>query len=305
MNQPAVMPKVKPVKPKTLLIREQKWFTPYLYIFPILLFSVLFTYYPFFRTFLYSFSTVNFKGEITAFSGFDNYKYLFSNQNFYAALFNTIQLVAMFVPLNLIISLGLALLCRKRRTLSAGYELMFTLPMAISMSALSLIFKLMLNPTVGIVNQLLGIDWGWFMDKRYALIGILLVCLWMGISFDFLLFLSALRNVPVSLTEASVIDGAGPVTRFFRIHLPIISPTVFFVVCTNVIQSIMVSGPIMIITEGGPFRSTTTLLYMMYTSGYQSSNYSLAACLSMVTFVLTLGFTILAFSYERKKVHYQ
>lgn len=303
MNQTEVMLKVTPVKLKSPVI--QKWITPYLYVFPILLFSVLFTYYPFFRTFLYSFSTVNFKGEITAFSGLENYKYLFSNQNFYTALFNTIKLVAMFVPLNLIISLGLALLCRKRRKTSAAYELMFTLPMAISMSAFSLIFKLMLNPTVGIVNQLLGIDWGWFTDTGYALIGILLVCLWMGISFDFLLFLSALRNVPVSLTEASVIDGAGPVTRFFRIHLPMISPTVFFVVCTNVMQSIMVSGPIMIITEGGPFRSTTTLLYMMYTSGYQSSNYSLAACLSMVTFVLTLGFTILAFSFERKKVHYQ
>lgn len=287
------------------LIRKQKKCIPYLYILPIIFFAVLFTYYPFVRTFLYSFSTVNFKGEIAAFSGLENYEYLFSNQSFTTALLNTIKLAAMFVPLNLIISLGLALLCRKRRTLSPAYELMFTLPMAISMSALSLIFKLMLNPTVGIVNELLGIDWGWFTDKGYALIGILLVCLWMGISFDFLLFLSALRNVPVSLTEASIIDGAGPVTRFFCIQLPMISPTVFFVVCTNVIQSIMVSGPIMIITEGGPFRSTTTLLYMMYTSGYQSSNYSLAACLSMVTFVLTLGFTILAFSYERKKVHYQ
>ncbi|MFA9380416.1 MAG: carbohydrate ABC transporter permease, partial [Acetanaerobacterium sp.] len=195
--------------------------------------------------------------------------------------------------------------CNRRRKLSAVYELMFTLPMAISMSALAMIFKLMLNPTAGIVNHIFGIDWGWFTNKHYALYGILLVCLWMGIAFDFLLFLAALRNVPVSLIEASIIDGAGPLTRFFHIQLPIISPTMFYVVCTNVMLSIMTSGPVMIITEGGPARSTTTLIYMMFTSGYQSSNYSLASCISLVVFALTLGFTLLAFSFERKGVHYE
>lgn len=299
-------PTVEALQRKRLVLAP-KWrqYLPYLYIFPILLFSVLFTYYPFFRTFLYSFSIVNFKGEITAFVGLDNFKYLFSNQSFFHALGVTLRLVAMFVPLNLIISLGLAVLCNKRRKLSVAYELMFTLPMAVSMSALAMIFKLMLNPTVGIVNQIFGIDWGWFTDKNYALYGILLVCLWMGIAFDFLLFLAAMRNVPVSLIEASIIDGAGPLTRFFYIQLPIISPTIFYVICTNVMLSIMTSGPVMIITEGGPVRSTTTLIYMMFTSGYQSSNFSLASCISLVVFALTLSFTLLAFSFERKGVHYE
>ncbi len=278
---------------------------PYLYLLPILIFSALFTYYPFIRTFLYSFSTVNFKGEITKFIGLENFKFLFSNPNFYNALAVTMRLVVMFVVLNLIFSLGLALLCCKKRKLSWLNELMIILPMAVSMSALAMIFKLMLNPTAGIINHILHIDWGWFSDKQYALLGILLVCLWMGISFDFLLFLSALRNVPVSVMEAAAIDGAGPFTRFFRIRLPIISPIVFYVICTNVIQSIMTSGPVMILTEGGPARSTTTLVYMMFTSGYQSSNYSLSACISLVVFALTLLFTVLAFSFEKKGVHYQ
>lgn len=291
-------------QPKTKTAKAGKRLLPYLYIMPILLFAVLFTYYPFIRTFLYSFSKVNFKGEILGFVGLDNFKYLFSNQNFFIALKNTLKLVAMFVPLNLILSLGLAMLCNKSRKLSSVYETMFTLPMAVSMSATAMIFKLMLNPTMGILNHLLGIRWGWFMDKQYAIYGILLVCLWMGLSFDFLLFLAALRNVSASLIEASIIDGAGWFRRFWHIQLPIITPTVLFVVCTNMMLSIMTSGPVMILTEGGPVRSTTTLIYMMYTSGYQSSNYSLAACISLVVFVLTLGFTVLAFAFERKRVHY-
>lgn len=283
---------------------KKGWYIPYVYILPIILFSVLFTYYPFIRTFLYSFNTVNFKGELVGFAGFKNFHYLFTNKTFYIALVNTLKLVLMFVPLNLFIALSLALLCNKKRKASPIYEFMFTLPMAISMSALAMIFKLMLNPTSGIVNRILGINWGWFSDKKYALIGVLLVCLWMGLSFDFLLLLSALRNIPASIIEASKIDGAGLFIRFFKIQLPVISPTIFFVICTNVMQSIMTSGPVMILTEGGPMRSTTTLIYMMYTSGYQSSNYSLASCISLVVFILTLGFTVLAFSFEKKKVYY-
>lgn len=287
------------------LRRKLKSVKPYIYILPILLFAVLFTYHPFVRTFLYSFSVVNFKGEMTSFAGLDNFKYLFSNQNFYIALKNTLLLVIMFVPLNLILSLGFALLSNKRRKFSAAYETMFTLPMAVSMSAVSMIFKLLLNPTVGIVNTFFHLNVGWFSDKRYALLGILLVCIWMGVAFDYLLFLAALRNVPAQLMEAATIDGAGWLTRLFRIQLPMVTPTILFVVSTNIMQSIMTSGPIMIITEGGPARSTTTLIYLMFTSGYQSSNYSLASCVSLVTFLLTLGFTLLAFAFERKRVHYE
>lgn len=296
------------VKPSAKGRKRKLWIgklLPYLYLLPILVFAILFTYYPFIRTFMYSFSKVNFKGEITGFAGLNNFIYLFTNQNFRIALQNTLQLVAMFVPLNLMLSLGCAMLSSKPRRFSAVYETMFTIPMAVSMSATAMIFKLMLNPTMGIVNHLLGIHWGWFNDKQYAIIGILLVCLWMGLAFDYLLFLSALRNVPQHLIEASILDGAGWFSRFWHVQLPIITPTVLYVVCTNIMLSMMTSGPVMILTEGGPVRSTTTLIYMMYTSGYQSSNYSLASCISLVVFVLTLGFTLLAFTFERKRVHYE
>lgn len=278
---------------------------PYLYLLPILAFAAAFTYQPFTRVILQSLHRVNRGGELLAFVGGDNFGRLFSGGAFWNAFVITMKLVTLYVPISLILSLALAMLCTRRRKFSSVYELAFLLPMAISMSALSMIFKLLLNPTSGIVNQLLSVRWGWFLDKQFAIYGILLVCIWMGLSFDFLVFLAAMRNIPPSVIEAATIDGAGPITKFVHIYLPMLSPMIFYIVCTNIIQSIMTSGPVMIITEGGPARSTTTLIYMMYTSGFQSSDYSTAACISIIVFVLTLLFTLLSFSFEKKGVHYQ
>lgn len=100
-------------------------------------------------------------------------------------------------------------------------------------------------------------------------------------------------------------DGAGFFTILWHIKLPNISPTLLYVLCTNMVLAMMTCGPVMILTQGGPSRSTTTLIYMMYSSGYGSGNYSLAACVSVITFAMTLTFTVIAFMVSRKKVHYQ
>ena len=177
--------------------------------------------------------------------------------------------------------------------------------MAVSMPAASQIFKMLLEPTMGILNYRLGLNIGWFSDPKTALFGIVMVCLWIGIPFDFLLFLSALRNIPANLMEAADLEGVGVLRRLLRLQLPLTTPTVLYVVCTNMVLAMMTSAPVMIITGGQPSHSTVTLIFMMYTSGYQSSNYSLAACISLVTFVLTFGLVLLAFIFDHRKVHYQ
>ncbi len=278
---------------------------PYLFLLPIFVFSVAFVYYPFIKTFLYSFSVVNFKGQITGYAGLENFKSLFSKSVFTTALMNSLKLTLYNVPLTLAITLGLALLANKKRRLGMIYETMFTLPMAISMSIAAMIFKVLLNPTVGYFNHLLGLNVGWYTDRHAALFGILQVTVWMGVAFDFLLFLSALRGLPDQLIEAATIDGAGFFRRLFRIQIPLVTPTILYVVCTNMVLAMMTSGPVMIITQGGPARSTTTLIYLMYTSGYGSSNYSLASCVSIVAFLLTFGLTVLAFALEHRTVHYE
>lgn len=272
---------------------------------PILIFALLFVYYPFLKTLVNSLCAVNDKGEIQGFVGLENFRYVFGRNDFKKALKNSILITLINVPVTLILTISLALLATKKRRLSPVYETMFTLPMSISMSAACMIFKSMFSPTLGWVNAFFGTNLGWFESKDMALYTCIILTVWMGVGFDFLLFQSALRGIPRHVMEAAELDGAGFFTRVFKIQLPMISSTVFYVLCTNTVLAMMTSGPMIIITQGGPSRSTTTLMYMMYASGYGSSNYGLAAVVSMVAFALTFGFTLVSFLYERKKVFYQ
>ena len=265
-----------------------------LFLAPILVFAVLFVYYPFVK------SIVNQKGNVTGFAGLDNYKYVFGRNDFKKSILNSLIITGINVPITLVVTILLALIANKKRRLSPLYETLFTMPMAVSMSAACMVFKSMFSPTLGIINAMLGTQLGWFESRATALYTIIILTVWMGIGFDFLLFLSALRGIP-----SHIMDGAGLFTRIFKIQLPLISPTILYVMCTNLVLAMMCSAPMIIITQGGPSRSTTSLMYLMFASGYGSSNYSLAAVVSIVTFLLTFGFTVVAFMFERKKVHYQ
>ena len=276
-----------------------------LLILPMAVFALGFIYYPAVKTIIQSFGVVNFRGELTGFAGLENYRYLFSRREFAAALRNTLTLALVNVPVTVILTIGFAWLCRKRRALSPILETLFALPMAVSMSSVALIFRVLLNPTVGYLNYALGLSVGWLTDRHYALPSILMMTVWMGIAFNFLLFLSAFRGIPQDLLDSASLEGAKTWQVFRYIELPLISPTMLYVVCTNMIQAMMTNGPILILTQGGPARSTTTLIYLMYTSGYGSSKYSLAACVSVITFLLTLGFTLVIMRTERGSVHYQ
>lgn len=286
-------------------LKTQKTLTIIAFMAPIMIFAILFVYYPFIKTIINSVCAVNDKGEILRFVGLENYEYVFGRSDFSKALKNSILITLINVPCTLVLTISLARLAMKKRRLSPIYETMFTLPMSISMSAACMIFKSMFSPTLGFINAFFGLELGWFESRDTALYTCLILTIWMGIGFDFLLFQSAFRAIPQHVTEAADLDGANFFTRLFKIEVPLISSTIFYVLCTNTVLAMMTSGPMIIITQGGPSRSTTTLMYMMFASGYGSSNYSLAAVVSLVAFTLTFGFTVLSLIFERKKVHYQ
>ncbi|MBR1606719.1 MAG: sugar ABC transporter permease [Clostridia bacterium] len=278
---------------------------PYLYLLPMLVFALGFVYYPFAKTVAQSVSVVNFRGEITGFAGLENFRYLFSRREFSIAMQNTLKLMLINVPVTLILTCLLAWFSNRRTFLSPVYETLLALPMTVSMPVITLIFKVLLNPSVGFVNYALGLDVGWYTDRHTAMAGILMLTVWMGIGFNYVLILNAFRGIPEDLIGCARLDGAGPLRMLFSIQLPLISPTLLYVVCTNMIQAMMTSGPVMILTQGGPSRSTTTLIYLMYTAGYRSANYGLAACVSLVAFALTFGFAVMLFVLEERRVHYQ
>jgi len=277
---------------------------PYLFLAPMAALSALLCYYPFARTLAHSLSVVNARGQITSFAGLGQYAALMQRPQFAAALRNTLLLALMNVPVTIGLTLACALLTGRRRRFGAVSELLLMLPMAASMSMASLVFKTMLSPSVGIVNYALRLDWGWFTKRQSALTGIAAVTVWLGLGFNYLLLLAAVRALPDSLMEAATLDGANARGRFLHISLPLLSPTVFYAALNNLVLSLMTAGPVILLTQGGPQRATTTLVYLLYASGYGSANYALAGCAAVTAIALTAGVSSLLFRLEKRSVHY-
>lgn len=275
-------------------------------LLPIMVFAIAFVYLPFIRTIINAFSRVNSKGIIKGFAGLENFIYTYSRKDFLPALKHTLIIAIFNVPITLVITLTLALLSQKKRRLSAVYETMFTLPMSVSMSAACMIFKSMFSPSVGFINYFFSLKLGWFESAETALAACIILIVWMGIGFDYLLLLSALRGIPKSVMEATEVDGISLWRKIFLVEIPLISPTIFYIFCTNLVLCMMTSAPMIIIMGVSPESSATnTLMSMMYQSGFSSSDYGLAAVLSLTAFILTLLFTILSFVAEKRRVHYE
>lgn len=275
-------------------------------LLPIMVFAIAFVYLPFIRTIINAFSRVNSKGIIKGFAGLENFIYTYSRKDFLPALKHTLIIAIFNVPITLVVTLTLALLSQKRRRLSAVYETMFTLPMSVSMSAACMIFKSMFSPSVGFINYFFSLKLGWFESTETALAACIILTVWMGIGFDYLLLLSALRGIPKSVMEATEVDGISLWRKIFLVEIPLISPTIFYIFCTNLVLCMMTSAPMIIIMGVSPESSATnTLMSMMYQSGFSSSDYGLAAVLSLTAFLLTLLFTILSFVAEKRRVHYE
>lgn len=278
--------------------------TPYFYMLPALFLAAVFCLWPFVKTIINSLSIVNYSGKVVEFVGLENFKELFASSSFRTSLKNTFRFTALFVPANVIICMGCALLCYRKRKGTAFNELLFFLPMAVAMSSAAMIFKALFNPMIGVVNWVLGVDINWFNDPSKAMFTLVTLGVWLDIGLDFILLLAALRNVPQQLLESAELEGAGAWSKFWRIQLPLVTPTLLFILCTNIKDAMLIAAPVMILTEGGPYRSTQTLVYQMYLEGFRSGNYTLGSTISVVVFLLTLVLMLLLFRFEKRGVYY-
>ncbi|WP_213585397.1 carbohydrate ABC transporter permease [Paenibacillus sp. J2TS4] len=300
-NTPPLHPRSGRKKGKKRISHSIK---PYLFLLPCLFFVVLFTYYPFAKTLHLGFTLVDMNGDPVEFVGLENYIEVFKDKQFARTLLNTLKYTVVTIPGIFVISLTLALLAEKRRKGSTIYQVMFALPMAVSMSSTVMIFQLLMNPTIGMFNYITGLGINWFGDENYAMLGIAILSIWMGLGINFLFLLASLRNVPQELLESASIEGANYIQQFTKIKFPLITPTVFFLICTDLIGALMVFGPVMILTKGGPMGSTETMIYWMYTEAFEKGKYGYGSAIAVIIFFLVMLFTLLTFIYERRGVHY-
>jgi sn-glycerol 3-phosphate transport system permease protein len=280
---------------------------PFFYLSPALLFFLTFTYYPFLKTIVSSFFLVNRLGKFREFVAFENYIRILAAPEFILSVKNTFVYMFLNAPVSIFISLILAIIANRKTRSSKIYETLFALSMAMSMSVAAMIFRLAYNPTIGAFNYLLGTTINWLNDPSWAMISISLIATWLNIGYNFLFLLAAVRGIDVSLIESASLDGAGVVRKTIRIILPIISPTVFFLIVTQMAKSMMMSGLVLIFTNSASLSTTSnidTMISFMYKQAVNNLNYNDGYATAIMAFIMTFIIMLISFKFEKKGVYY-
>lgn len=277
---------------------------PYMYILPSAVIFILFLFYPFFKTIFLSMFLTDNMGQPAVFVGFKNYTDLFSSRSFYNSLKVTAVFVIIEVSLSMLLGLVTAVLCNRSFPGIRIFSTVYALPMAIASSSAALIFKIMLHPTIGIVNKLLGTSINFISDPSYALLCVAVLTAWLNSGINFLYFSAGLSNIDEALYERSSVDGANGMQKFFRITLPGLSPILFYTLVVNIIQAFQSFGQVKILTEGGPGESTNLLVYSIYRDAFFNYRFGGASAQSIVLFVIIMALTLIMFKLERRGVNY-
>ena len=278
--------------------------SPYVYLVPSLLIFGIFLFYPFFKTIYLSLYKTNKMGQARLFVGFGNYKDLLTSPSFYNSLIVTVEFVVIVVIGSMLLGLIGALLCNKAFPGIRIFSTAYALPMAIASSSAAMIFKIMLDPTIGIVNKLLKLDINWIQDPKYALISVAVLTAWLNSGINFLYFSAGLSNIDESIYERAAVDGANGIQMFFKLTLPGLSPILFYTVVVNIIQAFQSFGKVKILTQGGPGESTNLIVYSIYRDAFFNYRFGSAAAQSVILFLIIMALTLVMFKIEKKGVSY-
>lgn len=277
---------------------------PYCYLVPALLVFGVFLFYPFIKTIYLSLYKTNKMGQAKLFVGLENYSELLASDSFRNSLLVTLIFVVIVVAGSMILGLAAAVLCNKAFPGIRIFSTAYALPMAIASSSAAMVFKIMLHPSVGIVNKLLHLDINWINDPRYALICVAVLTAWLNSGINFLYFSAGLANIDESIYERASVDGANGIQKFFRLTLPGLSPILFYTLVVNIIQAFQSFGQVKILTQGGPGESTNLVVYSIYRDAFFNYRFGSAAAQSVILFVIIMLLTLLMFRVEKKGVKY-
>ena len=276
---------------------------PYLYILPSLLLFTLFVFYPFAKTLFLSLSLTDQAGSAIDFVGLDNFRSVLlgsSSRDFWFSMGVTLRYAAMVVTGSIVLGLICAILANESFRGRGLVRTVFAMPMSISSACIAVIGVFALNPTMGIVNSLLGTNIKWLRDIHYALPSVAAVTVWMNIGLNFIFLIAALQNVDEALYEAGAIEGANFFQKHWHITLPCVSPTLFFLLIINVINAFQAYAQIRLMTQGGPGKYTRTIIYAIYLEAFQNNRYGMSAAMSVVLFIILFVLTLIQFKMEKK-----
>jgi multiple sugar transport system permease protein len=242
------------------------------------------------------------------FVGLKNFQSLATDRVFRQVLLNTAYYAFGLVPLNIVVSLGLAVWLNTKLRGVKLFRLAFFLPVVTVTVAVSLIWKWMYDPYLGLVNQ--GLHWiglqgpNWLSDPRWAMPALILMSVWKGFGYNMVLFLAGLQGIPSTIYEAALIDGASAWQRFWRITLPLLSPTLFLAVVLTVISSFQVFDQAYVMTGGGPANATNTIVLYIFQTGFQFFRMGYASAVAWVLFAVIFSITLIQMRLQHRWVQY-
>ncbi|WP_265498236.1 sn-glycerol-3-phosphate ABC transporter permease UgpA [Providencia rustigianii] len=287
---------------------RSRWL-PYALVFPQLIITVIFFILPAGQALWYSLQNIDPFGLSSEFVGLENFTQLFSDSYYLDSFYTTMIFSAWVAGSGLLISLFLAALVDYVIRGSRFYQTLILLPYAVAPAVAAVLWIFLFSPGRGLITyglESLGYSWNHAQHSGQAMFLVVLASVWKQISYNFLFFFAALQSIPRSLMEAAAIDGAGPIRRFFKISLPLITPVSFFLLVVNLVYAFFDTFPVIdAATGGGPVQATTTLIYKIYREGFSGLDLSSSAAQSVILMFLVIILTIVQFRFIERKVRYQ
>ncbi len=280
---------------------------PWLYLAPFLIFIIIFTLYPVINVF-----TISFKENYSYLRGtfkalnFENYKYVLTDDKFISGLKNTALYVLFVVPISTAISLFFANLLNKKVRGSAVFQTAFFLPMVTSVTAVGLIWRLMYNQQYGIINWVLskfGIEKiGWVTESKWSLLALIIFGIWNILPFTIIILLSGMQNINEMYYTVARVDGAKPMRIFFKIKVPLLSPTIFLVCIVNTISCFKVFSELYPLFYGkpGPYYNLYTVVYYIRYAMMEKRKYGYAAAAAVILFLCIFVVTLLELHLKKR-----
>ncbi len=271
-----------------------------LFIGPAVVGLLVFTAYPLFRSLYISFHDWGLFDDMT-FVGLQNYFDFFGDSIGIKTFINTIVFTAIAVPIQLVMAFFLAIALNQKIRGMRFFRGAYFLPAIASMVSISIVWQWLFNTDFGIVNYIINLFGGpsinWLTDTRFSLWTIIIVSCWKGLGYNMVIFLAGLQGIPSSYYEAAEIDGCTGLKRIRLITVPLIKPTTLYASITCVINSMQVFDQVMIITGGGPARSSSVLVQYIYENAFDYYNMGYACALGWILAILIFILTAIQFKY--------
>lgn len=289
--------------------KVKDWIAGYVFIAPVTIGLLVFYIWPFIQNFWFSFNDVN-KFNVTHFIGLDNYRQMLSDKEVFQSFGNTLKYVVVTVPVGLFLSLVIAALLNAKIKGKSIYRTLYFLPSVTMAAAVAMVWKWVFNEKMGILNAVItsfgGSRIGWLTNSKTAIFVVMLVGLWMTVGYNMIILLAGMQGISKSYYEAAAIDGAGPLSQFFKITIPLLTPTIFFVMITSIISAFQVFDVVymMVLKSNPAYESTQTVVMLFYRQAFDYGYKGYAAAISILIFAVIMLITLIQFSVQKKWVNY-